>query len=714
MKVQTKILLLLLAIITTLVGGLVALKIFEQRKFQAIAAARQVERNRSFDEFLTERGDKLKVIVEDSSTWDGMVRATVKNDLAWAGENINDATLANYEANAIWIYRADHTLFYSRNNRYAENLRELPLPQEAFDTLFAKERTCHFFIRVPQGWMEIRGGTIHPSLDRYRETTPQGYFFAGHVWINDDIRRMSLFTGYDIRISPFGEGLRQPSKEEQGVITFARSVPGWDGRPVAEILVRNDSPIIRELNRASNRLFIYLLIFAGALFVVLAFSLMGWVQRPLHRIMRSLEKEQPEALVPLRNAPNEFGKLAQLILQFRHTQRVLEQTEERLRHSQKLEAVGRLAGGIAHDFNNLLTAIIGYAELLEAKLPGQNGCLEHAQLIRKAGEQAAALTRQLLAFSRKQLLQPKVLDLNALILEMQKLLQRVIGEHIHIRIETQTEDARVRADPNQLEQVILNLGVNARDAMPRGGVLSITTSRRLPPPGLLERGESDAAREWVVLTVRDTGSGMDEETKARIFEPFFTTKGPGKGTGLGLATVYGIVKQSGGGITVESEPEKGSEFSIYLPHEEAAVEPLEPPLPPPERSRLGETILVVEDEEVVRQLLCSVLSDSGYQVLCASSPAEAIELARQHGAPIQLLVTDVVMPEMHGPVLARALSTIQPEMKILFVSGYSENDISDQGVIEPDLEVLQKPFTQQILVRKVRAMLASAPVAPLT
>jgi signal transduction histidine kinase/CheY-like chemotaxis protein len=708
MNVQTKILLLLLAISTTLVGGLVALKIFEKRKFEAIAETRQVERNRNFDEFLSERGDKLKALVDDSSIWDAMVRATVKNDTAWAEENVNDATLATYKANAIWVYKADRTLFYSRNNRYASNLHDLPLPKEAFDALFAKKRECHFFILVPQGWMEVRGGTIHPSLDRFRETTPQGYFFGGHIWIDENIRRMSLFTGYDIRIVPASEGPSQRSTEEQGVITFARSVPGWDGRPVAEIHVRNDSPIIRELNRASKRLFICLLILAGVLFLALAVSLMGWVRMPLHRIMQGLESGQPDALMPLRHAPNEFGKLAQLILRFRHTQEALEEAEERLRHSQKLEAVGRLAGGVAHDFNNLLTAIIGYSELLEIKLSGDDDCVEHAQLIRKAGEQAAALTRQLLAFSRKQLLQPKVLDLNALILEMHKLLQRVIGEHIRISIETRTIDARVLADPNQIEQVILNLGVNARDAMPGGGTLTITTSLGLPPASLLEKDDSCGTRECIVLAVRDTGMGMNEETKSRIFEPFFTTKGPGKGTGLGLATVYGIVKQSGGGIMVESAVGKGSEFSIYLPHAEAPLTPLEAPLPPPERSRHEETILVVEDEEVVRLLLCSVLEDAGYHVLSAGSSNEAITHTREHTRAIQLLVTDVVMPEMHGPDLARLLTAMRPEMKVLFVSGYSENDISDQGVIDSKLDVLQKPFTQQSLLRKINSMLVNS------
>jgi len=346
--------------------------------------------------------------------------------------------------------------------------------------------------------------------------------------------------------------------------------------------------------------------------------------------------------------------------------------------------------------------------LLEAKLAGRPDCLEFAQLIRKAGEQAAALTRQLLAFSRKQLLQPKVLDLNALILEMHKLLQRVIGEHIRISIETRTDEARVLADPNQIEQVVLNLGVNARDAMPTGGTLTITTSRRIPPEGLLETEDAGASRECVTLAVRDTGSGMDEETKARIFEPFFTTKGPGRGTGLGLATVYGIVKQSGGGIMVESDLGKGSKFTIYLPHAEAPLTPEEPPLPPLDRSRREETILVVEDEEVVRQLLCSVLQDAGYQVLCAGSSNDAISLVKGHAGPIQLLVSDVVMPEMHGPELARQLAGMKPDMKVLFISGYSENDISDQGVIDPHLDVLQKPFTHQSLLRKISSVLANS------
>ena len=368
-----------------------------------------------------------------------------------------------------------------------------------------------------------------------------------------------------------------------------------------------------------------------------------------------------------------------------------------------MEAVGRLAGGIAHDFNNLLTAIIGYSELIEKR--GASATKEHAQLIRKAGEQAAALTRQLLAFSRKQLLEPRVLDLNMLVLDMERLLQRVIGESIHIVIDPIPSGARVRADPNQLEQVLLNLGVNARDAMPSGGTLRIVTQqRKLEEEEIIARGIDVPPGDYVLLTVSDTGSGMDEETRSRIFEPFFTTKGPGKGTGLGLATVYGIVKQSGGGITVESTPGQGCSFTIFLP---ATSDELDIPEPAPaeQKTHGSETILVVEDEEVVRQLICTVLGEAGYAVLQAESPEDALRLARDRKEPIHLLVTDIVMPRMNGPALARALSKDQPSIKILYVSGYSDNDISAHGVIDPGLVFLQKPFTQQSLSRKVRELL---------
>ena len=310
----------------------------------------------------------------------------------------------------------------------------------------------------------------------------------------------------------------------------------------------------------------------------------------------------------------------------------------------------------------------------------------------------------MLAFSRKQLLQPKVIDLHVLVRDMQKLLHRVIGEQIEIRTEFAAAESRVKADPNQIEQVILNLGVNARDAMPRGGRLTIVTGNVTlngdRPAELVDLPPG----EYVALEVGDTGEGMDADTRSRIFEPFFTTKGPGKGTGLGLATVYGIVKQSGGGIAVESEPGRGSTFRIFLPLAREAVEApaAEGPIL---RAMRSETVLVVEDEEIVRELVCAVLEEQGCEVIAAGRGSEALQVLSERGCSPRLLITDVVMPEMSGPEVARAVRARCPEIRVLFVSGYSEHEITAEGLQEGEVDLLQKPFTPEKLVRKVAEVL---------
>ena len=440
MKVQTKILLLLLLIAATFAGSLAAFEWIE-RKYEAIVDANSSALAPLFDEFLRVRGDDLKMIVEDSTVWDEMVRALVQQDSPWAEQHFSDETLATNQVNAVWIYKPDLSLLFSRNNRYATNLHELPLSREAFGRLFEKERTCHFYLEVPQGWMEIRGATVHPSRDAFRETKPQGFFFAGHIWTREDIRRMSRFSGYSIEIVP-PSGVIVPGTKKLGRSIFSRTLFGWDGHPVAKIGVENDWPIIRDLNQAMERIFIGLLLFAAALLFIVSVLLVRWIFHPIRLISRELEKEDPSGIEPLRHQEDEFGKLAELIFSYRRTQEKLQRAEEELRHAQKLEAIGRLAGGVAHDFNNLLTAIIGYSELLERQLAGDEKALGHARLIHKAGDQAASLTKQLLAFSRKQLLQPKVLDLNSLIDEMKELLRRVIGEHIIIQIVTAANDAK--------------------------------------------------------------------------------------------------------------------------------------------------------------------------------------------------------------------------------------------------------------------------------
>jgi two-component system, cell cycle sensor histidine kinase and response regulator CckA len=384
----------------------------------------------------------------------------------------------------------------------------------------------------------------------------------------------------------------------------------------------------------------------------------------------------------------------------------LRSSDEMLRHSQKLEAVGRLAGGVAHDFNNLLTAIIGYASLLRARFAGDSAAREQADLIHQAGEQAAGLTRQLLAFSRKQILQPKLIDLNAVVCNLQRLLQRIIGEHIEISTEPRALAGCVLADPGQVEQVVVNLGVNARDAMPGGGRL---TSRTVDAEILGATPELDlAAGHYIAIEVTDTGEGMDPETKSRIFEPFFTTKGPGKGTGLGLATVYGIVKQSGGAIGVESERGRGTTFRIYFPRQEGVAEVMETAPVHVAKVTATETILVVEDEEIVRELVCEVLSAEGYRVSGTDRGSEALRMVREELTSVDLLISDVVMPEMNGAEVARRVREASPRVKVLFVSGYSEKDMADQGLGTLAFEVLQKPFTPTGLTKKVRQILDEA------
>src|SRR5438067_1575331 len=381
---------------------------------------------------------------------------------------------------------------------------------------------------------------------------------------------------------------------------------------------------------------------------------------------------------------------------------------QQLRQAQKMEAVGRLAGGIAHDFNNILTAITGHADLLLEDLGHHDPRRADVDEIRRSAERAAGLTRQLLAFSRQQVLQPKVVDLNALVLDMDKLLRRLIGEDVELATVLDPTLGHVTADPGQLEQVIVNLAVNARDAMPQGGKLTLETRNiDLDASYTLEHSLVKPG-PYVQLTVSDSGIGMDEETQAHAFEPFFTTKPRGQGTGLGLAMVYGTVKQSGGFIWVYSEPGRGATFKIYLPRVDAPVESAAPPAPVERPPRGSETVLLAEDEPAVRAIARQALERQGYTVLAAPSGADALALAAQHGATIHLLLTDVVMPGMSGRDLADRLTAQRPGIRVLYISGYTDNAIVRHGMLEPGLAYLQKPFRPDALVRKVRDVLDEA------
>ena len=371
---------------------------------------------------------------------------------------------------------------------------------------------------------------------------------------------------------------------------------------------------------------------------------------------------------------------------------------------QRLESIGRLAGGVAHDFNNLLSVVLGHAKLLKERLAEGGPFWNGLGQIEQAAESAAALTRQLLAYSRQQVLQPRVLDLNKVVAGIDPLIRRLIGEHIHFQTILDPQLARVKADPGQVEQVIMNLAINARDAMPEGGKLIVETSNVEVDEVYRQQRPMVALGSYVMLSVADTGIGINKDIKARIFEPFFTTKARGKGAGLGLATVYGIVKQSGGYIWVYSEPGMGTTFKVYLSRTEEEIKPLVPKIEV--RAAGGsETILLVEDQPSLRELAQIMLEQDGYKVLPAESPAQALEIAEAHAGAIHLLLTDVVLPGMNGRVLAEQLAKVRPEVKVLFVSGYTENVIAHQGELDPGTHFLEKPFSHETLSGKLRAVL---------
>ena len=419
-----------------------------------------------------------------------------------------------------------------------------------------------------------------------------------------------------------------------------------------------------------------------------------WVRELSHRVFDDSEK-----------APSAEGVVYD-ITDRKETEETLRKTEEQLRQAQKLESVGRLAGGVAHDFNNLLTTMIGYLELISMEQGLSATTAEGVQEIRNSADRAAALTQQLLAFSRKQVLQPQVINLNRLITKLSKMLRRLIGEDINLNSELDSKLGQIKADPGQIEQVIMNLAINAKDAMPKGGTLTIETQGVYIDESYHHHHPQTAPGNYVLLAVSDTGHGMDEETKKHVFDPFYTTKKEGKGTGLGLSTVYGIVKQSDGFIWAHSEPGQGTTFKIYLPQRTGTIKQQEPLLVKQKAKGGTETILLVEDDESLRKLAKRILEGYGYGVIEAKNGIEALEITTKGDHPkIDLLVSDVIMPKMSGKELADKLKEEYPRLGVLYISGYTDKGIAHHGVLDEGVSFLQKPFSPKSLAEKVREIL---------
>lgn len=750
-RVQIKIIILLFLLIVSLAVGLSYLFISEHEKADILFKETEHTKNKFLEQIIEIKGFTFKALAVDYTFWDDMVEFVSTGDQNWARENI-DTSLQTFGASVCWVCRPDFSLVYSVNNLDDPRLKELPFSAQDLRQLFSSGYFRRFFVNTGSGLMETYTAPIQPNSDLKRESKPQGFFIVGRIWNSEYLEELSQLTGNKLRVIPAEEGVPYISYQRgSGELIISNTLTDWADRPVAKVYAKTESAIIKAINRYSQRNTGFIFIFAFFVLLLFVFFFIRWIGRPLALISRSLETQDISVTKALEADRTEFGNIASLISNFFQqkdmlikevmerenaesalqkakdeleikvaertrelktaNERLLVEFEERHRlheqflQAQKMESIGRLAGGVAHDFNNLLTIIINYAILARDILPQENQVRQDVEEILKAGQRAANLTRQLLAFSRHQLVFPQVVNINELIINMEKMLRRLIGENIELIIALDRELKSIKADPGNIEQIMVNLVVNAQDA-----IISTQGRIKIETVNVIFDQKAVAGRvglqpgEYVVLMVSDTGMGMSEEVKNHLFEPFFTTKSPGKGTGLGLATIYGVVKQHHGYVEVDSQEGKGTIFRIYF----SAVSGGKTGSPDEKEDsfpRGNETVLLVEDNASVRYVTVRMLEKLGYKVLVSASGEEAMNLAAGYNGDIHLLMTDVVLSGISGKELAEKILSLKPDIKVLFISGYTDEAVSLRGLESQEANFLQKPFTQEALAQKARKIL---------
>lgn len=750
-RVQTKLTLLLGLVTIVFMVVLVSLQQSLLTQMDLLVRDRVKEQQVLFDKIVELKGAAVATLAFDYTYWDEMVRFVRDGNRTWAAENI-EAGLPTYKCQAAWVFRPDRSLVYSHNTLGNSSLKAVPIPAEALPRVMAPKVFRHFFVNTSSGIVEIRSAPIQPSADSERRTPPQGYFLVGRVWSKDYIGELSHLSDAVISVVPGKADSLPPSRTDTktGLITFARDLPGWDEKPIAYLKIRNESPVIAQFSDASDRNMVMMATFCLILLILLIISLRRWVSAPLQKIQGCLDTEDPQLMGSLVHDNTEFGQLASLIQRFfaqrsdlvnevaerrrveealRETRdqlevRVTERTaelaranedlrhemderqrlEQQLLQAQKMESIGTLAGGIAHDFNNILTGIIGFADLAVRELHPSSPAYPFVSGIPAQGKRASDLIRQLLTFSRRGVTNRAPLNLVPLVKETVAILKRTLPANINVQLICADSVATVKADVTQMQQIIMNLATNARDAMPKGGNLTMEVRRVTLDEDYCRSHAYATPGDNVCLIVRDNGTGMSEEVQQRIFEPFFTTKDIGKGTGLGMSMVYGIVKSHEGHINLKSAPGEGTEFGIYL----AALEQESQEVADSERTDVSggaETILLVEDESTVRQVETALLESLGHKVLTAVDGADAFDVFLRHRDEITLVFTDMMMPRMDGKALLEELIRAKTDVKVVLVSGYGlSEDVAELRSLG-FCAFLQKPFTIAEVGRAVREAL---------